>query len=306
MIKNRVQVYFNESVPVVTYYQKFGKVRHIDASGTIAEIYAQAREAALPECIFMLGPKACGKSTVSQKMAERTNMMHIDFVKYLLDNGLYGQDDETVIQQFIKYLNIIHPKRVLVENFPQNEFQAKFFIRNGTTPSHVFLLKCSKDVCQERMIDLGEENPNYVPSSILSKRIKEFNDNAVNLIPFLRQNSCFHEVSTDQHIDQSLKTIYNEIEPTIINIRMGKKAGLQGEITRNLVDNHGFINLDVIELQSAEIDRKTQVGEELFKYATHDKVIPSKLIVRMLNKIIYCGQRKLTKFILSNFPEQIE
>ena len=116
VIKNRVQVYFDESVPVVNYYKQFGKVRHIDASGTIAEIYSQARESALPECFFMLGPKACGKTTVSRRVAERTNMQHVDFVKYLIDNGLYGQDNETITQQFIKYLNQIHAKRVVLEN----------------------------------------------------------------------------------------------------------------------------------------------------------------------------------------------
>lgn len=156
------------------------------------------------------------------------------------------------------------------------------------------------------MIDLGEDHPNYVASSILSKRIKEFHDNATDLISFLKQNTCFHEVSTDQHLDQSLKTIYKEIEPSIINIRLGKKPGLQQEITKNLVNNHGYINLDVNALQSAEIDRKTAIGEQLYKYATHDKVIPSSLTVSMLNKIIYCGQKLLNKFILSNFPEQID
>jgi adenylate kinase family enzyme len=81
---------------------------------------------------------------------------------------------------------------------------------------------------------------------------------------------------------------------------------LQTEICQNLVKEHSYINLDVTKLQSAEIDRKTSIGEELFKYATHDKIIPSSLIVRMLNKIIYCGQKRLNKFILSNFPEQID
>lgn len=30
------------------------------------------------------------------------------------------------------------------------------------------------------------------------------------------------------------------------------------------------------------------------------------MIVAMLNRIIYCGQEKLNKYILSNFPEFIE
>ena len=33
---------------------------------------------------------------------------------------------------------------------------------------------------------------------------------------------------------------------------------------------------------------------------------PAELIVKMLNKIIYCGQASLNKFILSNFPGTIE
>jgi len=35
-------------------------------------------------------------------------------------------------------------------------------------------------------------------------------------------------------------------------------------------------------------------------------VIPADFIVKMLNKIIYCGQPKQNKFILSNFPDTID
>lgn len=53
----------------------------------------------------------------------------------------------------------------------------------------MFALECSKDICQERMIDLGEYHPQYVSSSILSKQIKEFHDHAVQLVPFLREQT---------------------------------------------------------------------------------------------------------------------
>lgn len=39
-ILKRVENYFNQTVPVVDYYKKFGKVRHIDATGSISEVYA--------------------------------------------------------------------------------------------------------------------------------------------------------------------------------------------------------------------------------------------------------------------------
>ena len=47
-IKTRVQNYFDQSMPVVDYYKQFGKVRHIDATGSIAEVYAQSKKAVLP------------------------------------------------------------------------------------------------------------------------------------------------------------------------------------------------------------------------------------------------------------------
>lgn len=265
IIKSRIKVYFEQTVPVVDYYRQFGKVRHIVALGSIQDVYAESREASLPECMFLLGPKACGKSCIAKEVGNRTNMGHIDFIQYLLDNGLYGQDDETVTQRFISHLATLHDKRIAVENFPQNVFQAKFFLRNGVVPSHVFLLKCEKDICQERMIDLGEDHPQYVASSILSKRIKEFHENSVQLMPFLKKNTCCSEIRTDQDIHNSLNEIFRHLNPTIINVRFGKKAGLSDEIISNLANNHGYINLDVTALKAGEMDRKTVIGEELMK-----------------------------------------
>ena len=184
-IKMRVKNYFEMSVPVVDYYKQFGKVREIDATGSIAEVYAQTKKAILPQCMFLLGPKASGKSRIGDQLSQRTNMNLINFEDFVLNGGYEGYDDEKVTAEFISYLAKVKSPRVAIKNFPKNIFQAKFFLRNGTLPSNVFSLKCSKDVCQERMIDLGEDHPKYVASSILSKMIKEYHDNAKDLLPFL-------------------------------------------------------------------------------------------------------------------------
>ena len=89
-IKQRVKTYFDQSLPVVDYYKKFGKVRQIDATGSIAEVYAQSKSAVLPQCMSVLGPKASGKSTIGAALSQRTNMKLIDFNDYLRVNGLQG------------------------------------------------------------------------------------------------------------------------------------------------------------------------------------------------------------------------
>jgi UMP-CMP kinase len=38
-IKKRVQNYFDQSLPVIDYYKRFGKVFEIDATGDVGQVY---------------------------------------------------------------------------------------------------------------------------------------------------------------------------------------------------------------------------------------------------------------------------
>ena len=103
-----------------------------------------------------------------------------------------------------------------------------------------------------------------------------------------------------------MEEVYRHIEPSVINVRSGKNETLQEEIIKNLSENHGYVNLDVTELTSCEMERKTAIGQEFIKILKADKNIPANMKVKMLNKIIYSGQVALNKFILTNCPEQID
>lgn len=122
VIRNRLQVYAEQSKPVVDFYNVFGKVVRIDATQSILDCYKQARFAAMPECLFVIGPKASGKTTVSQHLCNRTCGTHIDFNRFLLDFGLYDKDDELKTQKFIEFLASLHSRRVVIEGFPNNSF----------------------------------------------------------------------------------------------------------------------------------------------------------------------------------------
>ena len=96
-------------------------------------------------------------------------------------------------------------------------------------------------------------------------------------------------------------------EPTVIHIRPGANSNeLRKEITERLVESHGFMNLDINFLIRDENERKTAIGQEMHAMVQGNRIIPAEMIVRMLKKIIYCGQPSLNKFILSSFPDIIE
>jgi adenylate kinase family enzyme len=144
-----------ETTPVVDFYDKFGKVHRIDANKDVNEVYEATRKCVLPSVSFMIGPQGAGKSVLGKALCEKTNMKQLKFNQFVHENNLGSADDETVTAALIQHLAAQTCPRVLIESFPQSELQAKFFIKNCVQPSRVFVLNCSKDVCQERMFALG-------------------------------------------------------------------------------------------------------------------------------------------------------
>lgn len=284
---------------------KYNKVKFIDSTQDMEDVYIDTKRALLPEVFFIIGPKAAGKTTVGTQLAHRTNMKLLDFEQFVKCKNLCGQDDESIVFELIKDLVDEVSPRVIIENFPQNDIQARCFMANCTNPARVFYCRCSKDICQERMITLGKSHPGYVSSAILSKKIKKFHDQSPTLIPLLQERTQFHEIDCDQEVKKVQDQINSIIEPTIIHIRAGTNNDLKKEMIQKLVSDHGFINLEVNSLIRMETERRTAVGQEFFQTVSAGKIIPADMVVRMLRKIIYSGQN-YTKFILNGFPDIIE
>ncbi len=170
-LKKRLRAFKEVSKPVVEMYSRFGKVKHIDASKSVSQVFEETKKAMLPQVFFMIGPKGSGKSTVARELAYRTNMVTLNFEQFLrsshFDSNEY--DDEEVTMALVKHLiNETNP-RVLVEDFPRNEKQARLFIKNCVQPTKVFYVRCPKDTCQERLLEIGPSHPAYLPSALLSK-----------------------------------------------------------------------------------------------------------------------------------------
>ena len=78
-IVKRFETYQQKNLPVINYYEQFGKVRRIDANRDVLDIYEETRKAMLPQISCIIGPKASGKTTLGNALCERTNMKLIDF-----------------------------------------------------------------------------------------------------------------------------------------------------------------------------------------------------------------------------------
>lgn len=225
-LKKRLRAFKELSKPVVEMYARFGKVKHIDASKSVGEVFEETKKAMLPQVFFMIGPKGSGKSTVATELASRTNMIVLRFDHFLKSKGfdVNDYDDEEATMSLVHHLVHETNPRVLIEDFPRNEKQARLFIKNCVTPSEVFYIRCAKDICQERLLEIGSSHPSYVPSALLSKQVKRFYETSAPLIAYLKKSTRFFEINGERILPNVLKEVYSVIEPTVIHIRTGGNA----------------------------------------------------------------------------------
>lgn len=203
--------------------------------------------------------------------------------------------------------------RVLIEEFPQTELQARYFSKNCVDPTHVFYVRCSLDDSQDRMLTLGKTNPLYLPSAILSKKIKMFNEHAVKLLPFLKQTTNLVELDTSsKSSEKSFQDICKIVEPTVLHIRSFAEGSnsdqdvVKEQMVETLTKSFGYAEINVNELISLENERKTELGTRLLAMVSTGKMVPADLIVSLLRKVIYSGDGR-SKFILSGgFPFTVE
>ena len=308
-LKKRLRAFKELSRPVVDMYARFGKVKRIDASKSVAEVFQATKRAMLPEVFFLVGPKGAGKTHVARELSARTNMEVLNYEVFLQASGLAGADDEEATLALVKRMSQETAPRILLEDFPRTETQARLFIKNCVTPSEVFYLRCSKDVCQERLLEIGSSDPRYVPSSVLAKQVKRFHSNASTLLPYLRSATSFREIDAERPVFQVLKNIYSAVEPTVIHIRTGGNSAAN-DLRKHIIDQltsdtWGYCNLDVNALIRDENERRTAIGQEFLSMVQAGKIIPAETIVKMLRRIIYSGDGR-KKFILSSFPDIID
>lgn len=85
------------------------------------------------------------------------------------------------------------------------------------------------------MVAIGEKDPSYVSSAILSQKIKSYYQTAKDLLPYLEKNTAYVAVNTDRSFEKTMDEVNKHIEPCVIHIRPGANSNiLRKEITEKL------------------------------------------------------------------------
>jgi hypothetical protein len=128
-------------------------------------------------------------------------------------------------------------------------------------------------------------------------------------LPYLKNHCGAHEVNSEQDKTQVNQCIRAFVEPTVVHVRSSGSDGsatVKGAIQKSLVEEHGFIELNVNDLIREESDRRTKLGNRLLTaYSTGQQFSP-EMYVQLLQPIIFSGVEGRDKFLLVSHPETTE
>lgn len=83
IIRDRINVFKSQSLPVINFYRKYGIVRDINSEYDVNTVYSIVKEQLTPEIYCIIGKRYSGKTTISDMLCERMNMKYINFNEFV-------------------------------------------------------------------------------------------------------------------------------------------------------------------------------------------------------------------------------
>ena len=148
-IKNRVEVFFESTKPVLDVYWRLGKVANINGIGEIDQIYENVKKAIVPNLIFLYGAPVTGKSTIAKLICKATGYKYLDLREFYSQNQC--QNDNDKINKLMKYLSQTTYRNFIVDSFLDSKAYAVVFFHHFGKPRQLIYFQSSKDEVQENI-----------------------------------------------------------------------------------------------------------------------------------------------------------
>lgn len=295
-IVKRFRVYKAESLPVLQLYEPFGIVRKIDCLATIPEIFHRAVCTLRPEVLFISGPKFSGKTKLARHLAERYyyHYMSMDKILVVKREGFRVKltDNEEITRKVVKELQKVKGfNRVLLDGFPQNLVQAQLFDGLLGSPNKAVYLHCLRDVCQDRLLNLGKKSNDYIPSTEFSKLWIESAQGSSDLVAYYKRTLKRQFQELDSNIESEIleKRAGEAIEPEVVMVRGQIKFPFLKKL-----ENQGYKLVNAVNLMDLWRNaRGLSVSEST-------ELIDDPEIISILKNLIFSGNGT-QKFAIYNF-----
>lgn len=300
-IKKRIKTFHDETEPVIEYYKKFGKIKHIDSSKSVDEVYQQVRKAIKPNLIFFWGPPGVGKSSAAQALHKKTGYLYVDFEEFARQHKCKTQQEKT--NKFIQYCNTVPHKCIVVDSFFTDLDQTKVFFTHFAEPQTIFFLNASKD-------DVMQNIHNYYKTEkerdYQKQCYRDFVAQRDQIYQFLHKKTYFKQIDASQTLNNIIFNCLEYLRPLTLVSFDHHNQDLSQEYYDLLEKQRGFITCDIDQMCEDEIERGTSLGRRMQAFQNSGQNIPPKFKIELVSKVMF-NEPDNTKFLFYKFPSnQIE
>ena len=293
IITHRFRVYKAESLPVMRLFEPFGVIRKVSCMGTIPEVFQRTLRRLRPEVLCVLGPINSGKSTLVEILAQRHKYRCLNF-DALRELHPDASDDE-LTKLLVKKLNSIkRDNRVLIDSFPQNLTQARYFAALSGDPDRVVYVHCSKEMAQVRRLLAKKGAVTQLSPAQVGTRYLEFTTSSKPLLAYLKSKlgaNYLEGTSENDDTQYVMSGLVRLIEPEVVLVR----GLITQPFLQYLKDVRGYTPINCCSLL-----RLWRFGRGLSSSTNETDLADDPELIELLRNVIYSGAGSL-KYALYNF-----
>ena len=278
------------------FYRAYSLIRDIDCNQPIDNINNLLKQNLYPKIYSIIGKRYSGKTTLSKVLNEKTGIETFDFNEFLKCKELAKRknENEFIVTKLINKLRQMRTIRILIEDFPQNKEQYKYFVNNCKNFEKIYYLDADNSSCLERLNDISLDDPNYTDSSTLSELLYKF-EQKKDFYEYLKQNSKVEEINVNNHLILTIKQMMKQIQPYCAYIEIDEdNSEKKNELFEKLKNNYKFYEIEINKIiENAKIRKIIENDTEL---SLEDKI-------KLIRPLIF--REECNKIILNSFPSDI-
>ncbi|KAJ3342263.1 hypothetical protein HDU93_002736 [Gonapodya sp. JEL0774] len=229
-IRLRFKTFQEQSMPVVEYFEKQGKVNRISSEAPVDEVYEKTRkqvdEILRPfkdsNIVFVLGGPGSGKGTQCEQIVSKLGFAHLstgDLLRAEVAKGTpLGKDIEAIMKDG-KMVDLSVTKRLLinamaeaqssgargflVDGFPRTIEQASVFEKAIGHPKFVLFFDVPSEILVERLLKRGETSGRADDNAeSIKKRIETFVQTSMPVVQHYEGQNLVRKISGTGEIDE--------------------------------------------------------------------------------------------------------
>jgi adenylate kinase family enzyme len=281
---------------VIEFYKHLNIVRDLDVFEVPDRVFRRLKKIIQPEVFFIIGVPGCGKTTLAKRMSEKYNLYYLDIANILWEKTIGNQvkkitDDSSITKKLVIAMEQVSSMRFLVEGFPMNLYQLKQFEVAFGMPKKLFYLGLYK----EELI-LRCKRPQ------ISIEYLEYLKKSGEMLDYAGSKPYFSRINVNLSIEESFLQIANEIEPEVVMVLSDTENYI-----KNFLINKGYQYINLHEAMKSVCSRKTEKGKEIIKLTESGKIVSGRLLIQIIQELIYSGSTFGKKFVLTgSYPGKIK